>query len=115
MASLLQHEMQADVADGSILLKKDFEGTTSATLIQGERRTSNINSKIHLLGFDCFTIQFHRSILDTFSTVSVNRYRSGADQCPLCVPYSDVADPWIFTYNRRRLGSSQDATEDCPK
>jgi hypothetical protein len=40
-------------------------------LIQGERRTSNIDSEIHLLGFDCFTIQFHRSILDTFSTVSV--------------------------------------------
>ena len=39
---------------GSMLLKKDFEGGLSATLIQGEYRTSNIDSKIHLLGFDCF-------------------------------------------------------------
>jgi hypothetical protein len=48
--------MLADVAHGSILLKKDFDGVTQATLIQGERRTSNIDSKIHLLGFDCFKI-----------------------------------------------------------
>ena len=41
----------ANVRFGSILLKKDFEGATSATLIQGERRTSNIDLKIHLLGF----------------------------------------------------------------
>jgi hypothetical protein len=53
------------------MLKKDFEGGLRATLIQGERRTSNIDSKIHLLGFDCFNFQFHSFILDTFSTASV--------------------------------------------
>jgi hypothetical protein len=42
-------------------------------LIQGERRTSNIDSKIHLLGFYYFKIQFHSFILDTFSTASVKR------------------------------------------
>jgi len=41
---------------GSILLKKDFEWGLRATLIQGERRTSNIDSKLHLLGFDCFKL-----------------------------------------------------------
>jgi hypothetical protein len=41
---------------GSILLKKDFERGLRATLIQGERRTSNIDSKLHLLGFDCFKL-----------------------------------------------------------
>ena len=39
-----------------ILLKKDFERGLRATLIQGERRTSNIDSKLHLLGFDCFKL-----------------------------------------------------------
>jgi hypothetical protein len=43
-----------NVRFGPILLKKDFEGGLRATLIQGECRTSNIDSKIHLLGFDCF-------------------------------------------------------------
>jgi hypothetical protein len=37
-------------------LKKDFERGLRATLIQGERRTSNIDSKLHLLGFDCFKL-----------------------------------------------------------
>jgi hypothetical protein len=41
---------------GSILLKKDFERGLRATLIQGERRTSNIDSKLHLLGFDGFKL-----------------------------------------------------------
>jgi hypothetical protein len=37
-------------------VEKDFDGVTQATLIQGERRTGNIDSKIHLFGFDCFKI-----------------------------------------------------------
>lgn len=45
-----------DVRLGSILLKKDFDGGTQATMIQGERRTRNIDSKIQLLGFVCFKI-----------------------------------------------------------
>ena len=82
-------------------VEKDFEGATSATLIQGERRTSNIDSKIHLLGFDCFTIQFHRSILDTFSTVSVES-RCGAVAVgrtyllpPLSSGGASMAPPWL--------------------
>jgi hypothetical protein len=59
-----------DVRVGSILLKKDFERGLRATLIQGERRTSNIDLKLHLLGFDCFKLSFHSLILEPFSTLS---------------------------------------------
>jgi hypothetical protein len=44
----------SNVCCGSMLLKKDFEGATQATSIQDNRRTSNIDSKICSLGFDCF-------------------------------------------------------------
>jgi len=37
-----------------MLLKKDFEGDRSATLIQDQAQTRNLDSKIHLLGFDRF-------------------------------------------------------------
>ena len=51
------HKLPADYPIfGSILLKKDFERGPRATLIQGERRTSNIDSKPDLLGVDCFKL-----------------------------------------------------------
>jgi len=37
-----------------MLLKKDFEGDRSATLIQDQAQMRNLHSKIHLLGFDPF-------------------------------------------------------------
>jgi hypothetical protein len=63
-------------------------------LIQGERRTSNIDSKIHLLGFDYFKIQFHSFFLDTFSTVSVKvQHRGLSELSPLLPPTPAIGEP----------------------
>ena len=43
------------------------------------------------------------------------RDRPGADQCPLCVPHSDVADPWIFTYNPATIGFVSGCNRGLPK
>ena len=77
---------------GSILLKKDFERGLRATLIQGERRTSNIDSKLHLLGFDCFKLSFHSFILETFSTLSVKMRRTRIEHMSAGLPLiTDIA------------------------
>ena len=69
------HKLPADYPIfGSILLKKDFERGLRATLNQGERRTSNIDPKLHLLGFDCFKLlipQLHFG--DFFNAIDPNR------------------------------------------
>jgi hypothetical protein len=40
-----------DVADGSMLLKKDYEGGLLATLIQDQEQMCNHDSRNHLPGF----------------------------------------------------------------
>ena len=63
-------------ASGSILLKKDFERGLRATLIQGEGRTSNIDSKLHLLGFDCFNLIPQLHFGDFFNAIGQNAKNS---------------------------------------
>jgi hypothetical protein len=55
-----------------MLLKKDFEGGRCATLIQDQGQMRNLDSKIHLPGFDRFKFQFHSFFAETFSTASTH-------------------------------------------
>jgi hypothetical protein len=42
-----------------------------ATLIQDREPTRNPDSEVHLPGFVCLKFQFHTTLAETFSTVSV--------------------------------------------
>jgi len=67
-----QQKLRADVADGSMLLKKDFVGGLRATLIQDQGQTRNQDSKIYLPGFHRFKFEFHSFFAETFSTISTH-------------------------------------------
>src|SRR5262249_47458959 len=61
-----------DVRDGSMLSKKGFAKDRRAISIQDQAQIRNLDSKKGMPRFDNFKIQFYSSILDTFSTASVN-------------------------------------------
>jgi hypothetical protein len=46
----------------------------------------NLDSKIHLPGFDRFKFQFHSFFAETFSTASVKIGRSGDVRCMIALP-----------------------------
>jgi len=53
-----------------MLSKKGFWWGRPATLIQDQKHLRNLDSKIHLLGFVRFNLEFHSPNAVTFSTVS---------------------------------------------
>src|SRR5262245_54509746 len=54
-------------------VEKGFLRYWTATLIQDQEQTRNLDSRIDLLGFVRFNFQFHSSYAVTFSTVSTRR------------------------------------------
>ena len=63
------HTCTFDTVENRILQAGDLQRTFIRT---ASALTSSIDLKIHLPGFYRLTNQFHRSILDTFSTVSTH-------------------------------------------